>query len=278
MAKKKYEEANIQAIATAIREKTGTEQTYNTSRMASGVEEVYEAGEQSGTDETKLAIWKAMTANGERVYYARTFYEGDFSDFTFPKPIKATGNAGRMFYTYKGIKLPRKEDIDLSELDVTSTSRNDYDSVNQTFGWASKVIFVPDYGIPAPAQYYQTFHRMSSVVEIEKIRSKETTKWDTAFGYDTSLTTVTIEGVIGTDFDIHWSPLSIASLKSIITHLKDYTGTDNEYRYTLTVKASAFEALEAEGATAEYVNIYGDIIPCTWAEMVDFLTWNLVKS
>ena len=42
--KKKYEEANIQAIAEAIREKTGTENTYDTSEMASGVGEVFEAG------------------------------------------------------------------------------------------------------------------------------------------------------------------------------------------------------------------------------------------
>lgn len=44
MAKKKYEEANIQAIGTAIREKTGTDKTYKTKDMASGVGEVFEAG------------------------------------------------------------------------------------------------------------------------------------------------------------------------------------------------------------------------------------------
>lgn len=44
MAKKLYEESNIAAIADKIREKTGTETTYTTEEMPSGVEEVYEAG------------------------------------------------------------------------------------------------------------------------------------------------------------------------------------------------------------------------------------------
>lgn len=44
MANKKYEETDIQAIAEAIREKTGSEDSYKVSDMASGVDEVYEAG------------------------------------------------------------------------------------------------------------------------------------------------------------------------------------------------------------------------------------------
>lgn len=44
MANKKYEETDIQAIAEAIREKTGSEDSYKVSDMVSGVNEVYEAG------------------------------------------------------------------------------------------------------------------------------------------------------------------------------------------------------------------------------------------
>ncbi len=44
MAKKAYEESNIANIAVAVREKTGSNQTYKTSEMPSGVNEVYEKG------------------------------------------------------------------------------------------------------------------------------------------------------------------------------------------------------------------------------------------
>ena len=48
MAKKLYEESRIAAIAEKIREKTGTDETYTTAEMPSGVEAVYEAGAASG--------------------------------------------------------------------------------------------------------------------------------------------------------------------------------------------------------------------------------------
>ena len=62
-------------------------------------------------------------------------------------------------------------------------------------------------------------------------------------------------------------------MKNIIEHLKDYNGTTNEYKYTVTFKTSAFNVLEAEGATAEYNGT-----ACTWAELIDNLKWNLVKA
>lgn len=256
-------------IAETIREKTGTENTYFPEEMPAGVGEVFEAGKQEGVDETKLAIWNALTAYGAREHFTRAFYEGDFTDFTFPKPIKVKGSAGRMFYNYRGTKLPRKEDIDLSGADVSYTGNDDIYGVNNAFGWASKVTFIPDYGIPAPAKYYLTYANIGKVIEIEKIRSKETTVWERTFENARSLTTLQIEGVIGTSFPIQYSPLSVASLKSIIKHLKDYTGT-NEYSYTVTFKATAFAELEAEGATSPNGN--------TWAEYIDDLKWNLVKA
>lgn len=51
MAKKVYEESNIAAIASKIREKTGGTKTYKTSEMPGGVEEVYEGGYVQGQSE-----------------------------------------------------------------------------------------------------------------------------------------------------------------------------------------------------------------------------------
>lgn len=51
MAKKRYEEANIAAIAERIRENTGGDKKYKTSEMPSGVDEVYEAGYTKGKSE-----------------------------------------------------------------------------------------------------------------------------------------------------------------------------------------------------------------------------------
>ena len=62
MAKKVYEESNISAIAEAIRDKTGTTDTYTTSEMPSGVEQVYEAGQLSEVESAGKAAQSAEAA------------------------------------------------------------------------------------------------------------------------------------------------------------------------------------------------------------------------
>lgn len=63
MAKKVYEEANIKAIADKIREKSDSNSTYKTSEMPSGIDEVYEAGQNSMIDESKI-IKATLTGKG----------------------------------------------------------------------------------------------------------------------------------------------------------------------------------------------------------------------
>ena len=91
-----------------------------------------------------------------------------------------------------------------------------------------------------------------------------------AFTSCSRLKNIEFDGVIGRAASFSVSPLSVKSTKSIITHLKNYAGTDSEYAYTVTFKASAFETLEAEGATSPNGN--------TWAEYIDDLKWNLTLA
>lgn len=80
MAKKVYEEANIRAIADKIREKSGSNSTYKTSEMPNGIDEVYEAGQNSMIDESKI-IKGTATGEGSLVL-------NDVSEV--PHKIKAT--------------------------------------------------------------------------------------------------------------------------------------------------------------------------------------------
>jgi hypothetical protein len=56
-------------------------------------------------------------------------------------------------------------------------------------------------------------------------------------------------------------------MKSIITHLKNYSGTASEYTYSLTLTSACKTALEAEGTTSPNGNL--------WTEYVSDLGWNL---
>lgn len=65
-----------------------------------------------------------------------------------------------------------------------------------------------------------------------------------------------------------YSPLTVESMKSIITALKDYSGTTSEYTYKITFSSACVTALEAEGATAEY---NGEA--CTWTDLIENKKW-----
>ena len=56
-------------------------------------------------------------------------------------------------------------------------------------------------------------------ITINKLVVQESTTYKTCFTDCIALKNITIEGVIGQTFDIHWSPLTTKSIVSIIEHL-----------------------------------------------------------
>jgi hypothetical protein len=120
----------------------------------------------------------------------------------------------------------------------------------------------------------------SQTTTIPELNISETTNVSNdPFYKATALKNIKLTGVLAKTLSFAYSPLSVDSIKSIVSCLKDYSGlTDDggntlEHKYTVTFKSSAFSALESEGATAEYNGV-----ACTWAELVDNKKWNLVKG
>ena len=111
-------------------------------------------------------------------------------------------------------------------------------------------------------------------IELIKLGDNRTSDFNATFNGCSVLEEIRFDGVIPNSIDFSPCPLSVASLKNIIEHLKDYAeNTANHYKYTVTFKTSAFDVLEAEGATAEYNGV-----ACTWVELIDNKKWNLVKA
>ena len=292
MAKKKYEEANIQAIADGIREKTGTNNTYDTSEMASGVNEVYEAG----YDKAMLNWWDCITKKGERISCIRTFAATNVGDIEgiekMPYPLVLTGQCDYMFHEYMGKKLLPKHLLDLTGI------KNTYDNATVIYAvfarWTSKNAgttegVIPDYGIPAMSYYTQFCYTSSAVETIEVIRCHENTQFSSTFNGASNLKNITFEGVIGTNISFSSSPLTVESMKSIITHLKNYIGlTDDsgnslEMKYTLTLKDTCRTNLETAEFTDEDKSILQEngIIftdETSWISVIGDLKWNLVWS
>ena len=113
MAKKVYEEANIAAIAEKIREKTGGEETYTTAEMASGVEEVYEAGRQAEWSD----MWDNIQDYGKRTNYSNWFAAPSWNDVTFkPKYLMQLTNGRGMFDNSNIINAAYTNLLDFSKL------------------------------------------------------------------------------------------------------------------------------------------------------------------
>lgn len=266
MAKKKYEEANIQSIADAIREKTGTDDTYKTSEMASGVNEVYEAGKKTAYDE----FWDNLQNYGKRTVYDRTFeyWAGEYFRPKYKIVPNSYPNAQHGFYRWMqasvNLKKIEKAYIDLSKAELPTGSSSM--GWRQTFQNCKNLQVVEDIGMQ-PALYYYTFNGCYDLSTIEVLRFAENTQESSAFTNCNLLENITIEGTIGRNLSFSSCPLSIDSLKSVITHLKNYSGTDNEYTYKLTLSSESKALLEEEGATSPNGNL--------WSDYIDDLGWTL---
>ena len=252
------------AIADNIREKTKTTSTLTLDDMAMGVNEVYESGKKAQYDE----FWSAFN---ERAVNFEYMYAGvGWNDITF-KPTKDIRVASRTFSRHNWFnRSPYDLATHLEKLGVKIIGMPD---PRNSFVYAH-FNRLPELDASTTTwPFYDTFYDMRYLVTIDKLifNSEGTATFQgTPFYNCIALKNIVIEGVIAQTISFSYSPLTAESIKSIVTHLKDYSGTANEYKYTITFKSSAFEALEEEGATSPNKN--------TWAEYIDDLKWNFVKK
>ena len=166
--------------------------------VAENVEKVYEAGKASGNgrydegveagkQEEQQAFWEVYQRGGRRNQYRNAFYDACWNDENYnPKyPIICSALSSSAF-EYCGI-TDTKVDITVTNINTTNVFRN-----------------------------------CTALKTIRKLNVGNGgvlfTNW---FTNCTSLENIVIEGVIDVDFDIHWSPLTLDSLMSVINALYD---------------------------------------------------------
>lgn len=254
----------------------GEEFGYNTG-FADGDEQGYNSGRTDGIEDGKLeernTFWKALTNNGAKGVYYYTFCEDRWTKDNFkPTHNIVPTEADHMFYRHNYDKtaydLAQQLEKYGGKLDFSNCTLGNY-----TFDGAV-VSRLPELNM-AKGTFTCFVRNCKSLVTIDKIICSSTgnQNFTQTFNGCSKLKNIAFEGVIGRSISFSVSPLSVESIKNIISRLKDYSGTDNEYTYTVTFKTSAFNALEAEGATAEYNGT-----ACTWAELIGFKKWNLTKA
>lgn len=255
------------AIADNIREKTGGAEALTLDDMASGVNEVYEAGKKAEYDE----FWDNFNYFGVWDYH----YAGTGWNKANFRPTKDIVCSIRTFARHG---WNRGDIYDLTEhLNSLGVKITKMISGRESFIYCTTFTRLPKIDASEATYFLDTFYGMLRLVTIDRfiINTDIVKNWSAnIFGDCTRLVNINMQGsVLGKSINFSWCPLSVESIKSIISCLKDFSGTTSEYTTTITFKTSAFEALEAEGATAEYNGV-----ACTWAELIDNLKWNLVKA
>ena len=244
-----------------------------------GYDNGYQEGYKAGEKEQNSALWDAIQNYGEKTDYNNVFSFTSFSKDTFLpthdfKPISASG----MFCQsrYKGVTVNKENFkdyyVDMVELETKqgivfdfSSTVNMYRAFASSFFWRLNKI---DLSKATDTNYlFYGGYGGHYIEAIEKIISSETTRWKTtAFQYDYSLSHVIFEGVIANTIHLQDSPfLDIESMKSIISCLKDYSGTSNEYIYEVKFRDTCWAALEADSSAPD-----GN----TWQAYVNAKGWN----
>lgn len=234
----------LTVIANNIRSKTGKTELLSLQGMAAGVNEVYEKGIEQGKQAENEAFWNVITDNRKRTDYPYAFSRWGVEYVRPPFKIAPTGNANHMFRACGSLKVIEKQFLDLSQ----STG-----GVAAFSNGCANLEIIEDINFRGTGNdyYYQSFSYCSKLHTIERLPIEETVKPTQTFLRCYLLQNITIDGVIGRSIDFSYSPLTLESMLSVITHLKDYSGTENAGTYTLTLKDTCKTTMAEQGAIAE---------------------------
>jgi hypothetical protein len=229
----------------------------------SGGDGSYDEGFAEGKKAEHDAFWDAYQKNGTRTNYYWAFYGDGWTDDTFkPKyDIKATLYGCSMFSATTITDL--SESLKIAGIKLDTSEMIDATSMFN----ASKTRTIPELDFSNVTVNSSTVFANSNVVEIEKlILSDVIAGFQNWFMLASKLATITIAGVISKSISFQWSPLSVDSMKSIITHLKDYSADGvNAFQHTLTFATACWTSLEADSTSPN---------GGTWKEYVEDLGWN----
>lgn len=190
--------------------------------VADNIPKVYEAGKKSEYDR----FWDAYQNYGNKVHYDQAFAWGNWTDeiynpkypLTFEGTVSgaASSGAGRqVFYSASGI----------TDIKVPIYAKNTRLAI--TFSGCTKLKTIPLISVEGVVDYTNCFNKC------------------------TSLENVTFEGQIEKSLSFVASPLSVASMKSVISCLKNLAGTSEAGVNKISFNEACWTKLEADSTAPD---------------------------
>lgn len=225
---------------------------------AEGIEEGYANGKTEGIAEGIRSeydrFWDSYQNKGERKKYEFAFsgYDG-WNDDTFqPKYDLVLGDGytgGNMFNGCQVVNLAAKLESLGVKLDTTRCGHLEYMFAN------AQTVRIPEINATSGMEYstqglLNTFAN-STIETIDRLVVVEGLKYYNTFLNGTSLKHITFDGVISEDINFQWSPLTVDSIRSVVTHLSD-SAAEKTVTFNLSAVNNAFETGEgaADGSTS----------------------------
>lgn len=181
------------------------------------------------------SFWDTYKPDGGNINYL--FAGNGWCDDNF-NPSKIPTTVSHAYMTFSGSRI-----TDLSmlpEINIDGSGNCQYMFYNATYMKHIGKLNVKMY------EMYGTFNGATALETIDRLTVHENTKFTSTFNGCTNLKNITFDGVIGKSIDFRHSPLLTEdSLVSILSHLKNYSGTTDEYVNTLTLNYESYMKLHS---------------------------------
>lgn len=219
----------------------------------------------AGVDAEHSRFWDNVQSNGNLTVYDYVFQGNVWNDVTFnPKyDIKPT-SARNMFY----FNTHSDRNIDLVELLEECGVVLDFSNCTNFNGTFNSNYAIRRIGVLDIRKNTNCTNAFAYALTetIDSLVVDENTNLLNLFASASTIKNITIDGTIGQNIELPNAAITVASAKSIINALKDYSQTDKAYTYKVTFSSTTKSALQKEGTTAPN--------GLTWLEYADSKGWN----
>lgn len=251
--------ATLFAVADAIRDFTGSGDTYKPSEFAEAIGSVpsYAEGVADATQAAYDAFWDNYQIKGMRTDYDCAFGGYGWTINTFKPKYDIRPDRCQYLFAYNAVLTDLKTLLSDAGV-VLDTSKAVH--VSSMFNTTSNMIAIPAIDLSSAVSSTGVFVNARKLVTIDELKLARAVTTNSWFQGCNSLKNIMIDGEIGENMDIKWSPLSVDSMKSIITHLVNYSGTEYDQKHTVKFSDACWANLAADGTLSPNGNSWSDYV------------------
>lgn len=200
-------------------------------------------------------FWNVNQEYGNRKDYDFAYTGRGWNDTTFDPPYNITVEKDKGTYVFRGSYITDLEAI-LKKRNISIIIEGGNCSY---FFYYSKITVSPEIDASLITNFYGFYAGCSKLHTVRKITFKEDKDISTTIFHGcTSLVNLEIGGLIGSNFSVSQSPLSTASIVSVIEHLWD--GASG--------KTATFKQTAVDNMTFPYTSPHSGITYNSWDELI----------